>query len=146
MLILVLSPASETRSTARPSRSGSASLRHDGLLKSTCVPSIVSSTVPARFADGGAGGGEGGITVTAAGGAGGGEGGGVGCTAIGRDGGITWGSGRIRSGGRGSALRAILGAPPTNNDAPMPMVKAGPPDPIWLLASMRNACRPRIIL
>ena len=95
--------------------------------------------MPARFADGGAGGGEGGITRTAGGGAGGGAGCGVGCTGIVRGGGMTCGSGLIRSGGRGSVFRAIPGAPPTNNDAPMPMVKAGPPDPIWLLASIRNA-------
>src|SRR5687768_4238967 len=145
----MLWPASDVRSTTSPSISGSASVRQDGRVKSTCVPSNDRSTVPTPVgrADGDGArstlfagvGGAGGGTGAAAGGrtvvAGCAAGGAAGRTVVVCLGtGIIGGSFLTRVGGRNAPF-----APGRNIDMPAIPVNAGPPFPIWLVISARNA-------
>src|SRR5688572_17611020 len=140
----MLWPASDVRSTTRPSISGSASVRQDGRVKSTCVPSNERSTAPTPVgsADGdgarrtllaGVGGGGAG-TGAGTGAAAGGRAVVVGCAAGGAAGrtvvvcrgtGMIGGSFLTRVGGRNAPF-----APGRNIDMPAIPVNAGPPFPI----------------
>src|SRR5665647_943352 len=129
MLIFTGIPASDVRSTTRPSRRVSISSRHVGFVKSTCVPSTASSVVPTPVGKG-----DGAVFVT--------FGGALGATVGAAAGGaarvtvvvvfgmtVTGGSGRMRVGGRiaGFSTDALR---PMKKETPAITVKAGPPDPI----------------